>query len=184
MIIHKVKRLLYKFIQRKRAKKLLECGKNVRINRGCSFIGNIRVGSNVSIGEGNYFVSTGATLYIHDYVLFGPNVTIYTGDHKTDEIGKHIIEIKDNDKALDIRRWDRDVVIKAGAWIGTRVIILKGVTIGQGAVIGAGSIVSKDVPPYHVYVGTPQSHMLKPRFTDEQISKHERILKERGIPIE
>lgn len=179
-----IKKMLYAFVQKHRKRKLIECGSNVRINRRTTMIGNIHVGSNVSIGEGNYFVSTGAHLYIHDFVLFGPNVTIYTGDHKTDVVGKHIIEIKDRDKADDLDRWDKDVVIKAGAWIGTRAIILKGVTIGQGGVVGAGSIVSMDIPPYHIYVGTPQSHVLKPRFTKEQIAEHESRLKERGIPIE
>lgn len=171
----RIKRIIYRFVQKQRTRKLSDCGSNVRINHGATLIGNIHVGSNVSIGESNYFVSTGAHLYIHDYVLFGPNVTIYTGDHKTDVVGKHIIEIKDSDKEADISKWDKDVVIKAGAWIGTRAIILKGVTIGQGGVVGAGSIVTKDIPPYHIYVGTPQNHILKPRFTQNQIVEHERL---------
>lgn len=116
--------------------------------------------------------------------MIGPKVSIYTGDHRTDVIGKHICEVTDADKDLEPQRWDRDVIIKAGVWIGTGAILLKGVTIGQGAVIGAGAIVTKDVPPYHIYVGTPQNFVLKPRFTEEQIFKHEQILKERGITVE
>ena len=179
-----LKRFFYRAVQKRRKKNLSECGNDVTINRGAKFIGNIHVGSHVRIGENNLFVSSQAHLYIHDYVLFGPNVTIYTGDHKTDAVGKHIFEITDADKKADAGKWDKDVVIKAGVWIGTGAILLKGVTIGQGAVIGAGAIVAKDVPPYHIYVGTPQNFVLKPRFTEEQILAHERILKERGIAIE
>lgn len=179
-----IKRAVYRIIQKHRARKLSDCGTDVRINRGCTLIGDIHVGSHVVIGEGNYYVSAKAGLYIHDYVMFGPNVTVYTGDHKTDVIGKHLIEVRDADKAQEPDKWDQDVVIKAGAWIGTRAIILKGVTIGQGAVIGAGAVVAKDVPPYSIYVGTPLSYKIKQRFTEEQILAHETRLRERGLAVE
>lgn len=90
--------------------------------------GNIEVGSDVVIGQGAYFISTQAKLMIHDHVMFGPNVTIYTGDHATDIIGKHIIEITDADKKKQHNIYDKDIEIEAGCWIGTRAIILKGVT--------------------------------------------------------
>ena len=60
--------------------------------------GKIACGSNVVIGEGAYFVSTRATIFIHDYVIFGPKVTIYTGDHPLTVVGKHIAEITEEDK--------------------------------------------------------------------------------------
>lgn len=179
-----LRRILYRIVQNNRKKCLSECGDDVAINKNTKFIGNVHIGSHVRIGENNLFVSSQAHLYIHDYVLTGPNVTIYTGDHKIDAVGKHIFEISDADKKAEAGKWDKDVVIKAGAWIGTETIILKGVTVGQGAVIGAGAIVAKDVPPYHIYVGTPQNFLLKPRFTEEQISEHEQILKKRGVTIE
>lgn len=64
------------------------------------------------------------------------------------------------------------VVICDDVWIGHGAIILSGVTIGQGAVIGAGSIVTKDVPPYAIYVGT---RVIKYRFTQDVIDKLEKI---------
>jgi maltose O-acetyltransferase len=48
------------------------------------------------------------------------------------------------------------IVIEEDVWIGFNSTILKGVTIGKGAIIGAGSMVTKDVPPYAVVVGIPQ----------------------------
>lgn len=176
-----MKRFIRNIVQKFRKRKLYKCGNNVRISSNCHLQGNIECGSNITIGYGNYFVSTQATLYIHDNCVFGPNVTIYTGDHPIDVIGKHICEITDSDKINRGReRYDADVTIEAGCWIGTRAIVLKGVTIGKGSVIGAGAVVTRDVPPYSIYVGVPEMKIM-PRFTDEQIKEHERLLNERHI---
>ena len=75
---------------------------------------------------------------------------------------------------------DANVVIEKGAWIGCNVTILKGVTIGTGAVIGAGSLVTKSIPPYAIAVGSP-ARVVKCRFTEDEIEKHEKILKDRGV---
>lgn len=54
---------------------------------------------------------------------------------------------------------NKPVVIKNNAWIGCRCIILKGVTVGEGAVIAAGSVVTKDIPPFTIYGGTPARYL-------------------------
>ncbi|PTX91312.1 hypothetical protein DB354_20910 [Opitutus sp. ER46] len=56
----------------------------------------------------------------------------------------------------------RPVVIEAGAWIGAHVTVLKGVRIGQGAIVGAGSVLTRDVPPFTTVVGNP-AHVLPAR---------------------
>src|SRR5690625_4773057 len=53
----------------------------------------------------------------------------------------------------------KPVTIRDKAWIGCRSIILKGVTIGEGAVIAAGSVVTRDIPPYTIYGGSPARHL-------------------------
>lgn len=66
-----------------------------------------------------------------------------------------------------------DTIIKDGAWIGMRAMLLPGITIGEGAVIAAGAIVTKDVAPYTIVGGNP-AKVIKKRFSDEII---ERLLK-------
>lgn len=61
-----------------------------------------------------------------------------------------------------------NIIVGDDVWFGERCIILSGVTIGQGAIIGAGSIVSKDIPPYAIYAG---NRILKYRFSDDIIDK-------------
>lgn len=70
---------------------------------------------------------------------------------------------------------DGTIVVNEDAWVGARCILLSKCEIGRGAVIGAGSIVSKKIPPYAVAVGSP-TKIVAARFTIEQILEHERIL--------
>ena len=63
-----------------------------------------------------------------------------------------------------------DIIIEDDVWIGYRSTILSGVHIGQGAVIAAGSVVTKDVPPYTVVAGVPAKN-IKKRFPDEMIKE-------------
>ena len=182
VFLRSLKVLAYRIIQRVRKRKFVKCGSDVSVGKGL-YSGNIEIGSHVSINSGAWFVASRAKIKIHDYVVIGPNVTIYTGGHVTNMIGKHISEIDEKTKSEWGGEWDKDVVIEAGAWIGTRVIILKGVTIGKGSVIGAGSVVVKDVPPYSIYVGVPNQKTF-PRFSSEEIERHEELLKQRNLPIE
>ena len=179
-------RLIKKILLCMRMNKIISYGEDVWVGKNCSFLGNIEIGSHVNIGRGANFVSTLATIHIHDYVVIGPEVSIYTGDHAIDVIGKHVIEVSDQDKnslcvGMD-SKYDQDVTIEAGCWIGTRAIILKGVSIGRGSIIGAGAIVTRNVPPYTIYVGVPSVKTRK-RFSEEQIKQHEKVLIERGVSI-
>ena len=149
------------------------CGKNVTIAPNCMMIPeHIRVGDNVSIGYGCSLMASIAYINIGSNVMLSPGVVIRGGGHRTDLIGKYMIDIKDNEKLPEN---DQDVQIEDDVWIGQNAIILKGVTIGKGSIIGAGSIVTKTVPPYTIHVGV-HSIFEKPRFSEEEIRDHEEIL--------
>lgn len=166
----------YWFIKRKyQMDQLLSCGSDVFISRGCTFTPHtISIGDDVYIGQGCRFQSTASTIYIGSHVMFGPNVSIHGGNHRTDLIGRYIKSIKLNEK-LPVN--DQMVVIESDVWIGANAIILKGVTIGEGSIIGAGSIVIKSVPPYTILVGSKPQKSFK-RWSDEEIEKHKFILRQ------
>jgi serine acetyltransferase len=63
-----------------------------------------------------------------------------------------------------------DIIIENDVWIGAKATIMSGVRIGNGAIVAAGSVVSKDVPPYAIVAGNP-AKVVKYRFSDEQIKK-------------
>jgi acetyltransferase-like isoleucine patch superfamily enzyme len=63
-----------------------------------------------------------------------------------------------------------DIKVGNDVWIGATSTIMSGITIGDGAIIGAGSMVTKDVPPFAIVAGNP-SKIVKYRFTEEQIEK-------------
>ena len=86
-----IKNLIVKLIQNSRKKHLKESGSNVSIRKKCNFQGNIYCGSNITIGRGCSFVSTVAGIYIHDNVVFGPEVVIYSGDHQMNMISPCVV---------------------------------------------------------------------------------------------
>lgn len=159
----------------KRAMK--HCGKGVHLRpMSCEIDGlsKLSIGDNSYIPKGSTFYCTIAPLTIGKKVLFGPNPTIITGDHRIDLIGKYIIDVTAADKGPE---HDAPVVIEDDVWCGANVTILKGVTIGRGSVVAAGAVVTKSFPPYSIIGGVP-AKLIKMRFTPEQIEEHERLLKE------
>lgn len=151
------------------------CGSSVKIAAGCELkpLNNISCGSHVEIGPRALFWTTKANIIIGSHVIFGPGVTIITGDHPTDVIGKYIMDISDEEKADG---YDKDVIIEDDVWIGANATILKGVHIHTGAVIAAGSVVTKDVEAYSISGGVP-AKKIKYRFSDENLREHITFMK-------
>lgn len=131
---------------------------------------NIYLGDNVYIPSGSTFLSSNAKIIIGDNVMFGPNVMIATGNHRFDIVGMYMADVRTK-RGCD----DEDVVIENDVWVGMNAIILKGVHIGEGSVIGAGTIVTKDIPPYSIVTNKAELH-IRERFTPEQIKQHKRKL--------
>lgn len=151
------------------------CGKGVYLRPMSSDIKglwNLSIGDGTSIPKGSTFYCTDAPLTIGKKVIFGPRPTIITGDHRTDIVGKHIIDVTVDEKLLEN---DLPVTIEDGVWIGANVTILKGVTIGRGSVVAAGSVVTKSCAPYSIIGGVP-AKLIRMRFTEQQIVEHERLL--------
>lgn len=113
---------------------------------------------------------TESNTLIGNIVYFGPNVTMISGDHCFIDVDRYIFEVIGKNTEDD-----KYIVIDDVVWIATNTTILKGVTIGRVAVVAAGSLVIKDVPPYYVMRVVP-AKILKFRFREDQIKQHEIIL--------
>jgi len=125
--------------------------------------GNLRV---VSFGEGT-------SLTIGKYCSISRNVVIFLGgEHRTDWISTYPFPwIWEEAKGIPGHPGTKgDVVIGNDVWIGYGATLLSGVTVGDGAVIGACSLVTKDVPPYARVAGNP-AHILGYRFDENLIKK-------------
>ena len=149
------------------------CGKNVRFSAKISGnLSNIEIGNNVYIGVGAHFLCSRAKITIGDHVMFGSNVTVITGDHRYDVLGKYMDEITDADKLPEN---DLPVIFQGDNWVGANSTILKGVVVGKGAIISAGSVCTKNIPPYSIVGGVP-AKVIKMRFTEDEIKLHEEKL--------
>lgn len=148
-----------------------QCGRNVHFSPLNSVFSyeRIVIGNDVYIGPNALFSSVCA-ITIGSKVTFGPGVTIMTGNHNFRDIGVYIFD--NHSKREDD---DLPVVIEDDVWVGCHAIILKGVTIGRGAIVGAGAVVTKNVPPYAIVGGNP-ARVIRYRFSEDDIAKHEKIL--------
>ena len=150
----KVKQAIYRFFVMPLKKILFaQCGEKVIVMQGGQYTyENIHLGNHVYLGPNLTFMSTRAKIYIGDHVMFAPGTFVITGNHRIDIPGRYMDMITDAEKRMED---DQDVVFKGDNWIGAGAIILKGVTVGEGAVISAGAVVTKDVPPYSIVAGVP-----------------------------
>ena len=119
-------------------------GENVNIEKGATFSNSVKVGNNSGLGVRCEIYGE---VEIGDNVMIGPDVIIYTQNHAFK--CKDVLIIDQNYSS------PQKVTIGNDVWIGRRVIILPGVHIGNGAVIGAGAVVAKDIPEYAIAVGNP-----------------------------
>ena len=135
-------------------KSRMNTGQGVRLRRPLlvRYPRNIHVGNNVAINTNCTFLAHD-TIRIGDNTMIGPNVTILTVDH---DISRKGIE-------AHTAHIPSPVTIGENVWIGANALILPGVTIGDNAVVAAGSVVTKYVPENTVVGGNP-AKSIKPRF--------------------
>jgi len=103
------------------------------------------IGNNVGIAQ-NCFIQVRGKVTIGDNVIMGPNVSILSENHIFENPDIPISAQGESRKG---------VIIKDGVWIGTRATILDGVKIGENSIVAAGSVVTKDIPPYSIVGGIP-----------------------------
>ncbi len=109
----------------------------------CDYGFLISIGEGTSLNHGAYLMDGGG-ITIGNHCYIGPFCGMYTATHPLDPQTRN----QNFENA-------RPIVIEDNCWLGGNVLILPGVTIGEGSVIGAGSVVTKDIPPHSLAMGSP-----------------------------
>ena len=157
-------------------KRNISVGKGTTFGRGTVFWApkKMTIGNNVYIGK---YCTIQADISIGDNVIIANNVgLIGKYDHDYSQVG---INIKDapwiGESSYDFKGKNLSIKIESDVWIGFGAIVFTGVHIGRGAIVAAGSVVTKDVPAYAIVAGNP-ARILGQRFSDDDIIIHEQIL--------
>jgi acetyltransferase-like isoleucine patch superfamily enzyme len=130
-------------------RRLAHVGKGCSISRRASLHDpqNISIGDDVHVGpQCRLWASANAKLTLEDNALLGPGVTIITASHGTSDLT--VTMNKQPETEADVR-------IGRGAWLCANAVILPGITVHEEAIVAAGAVVTKDVPPFAIAAGVP-----------------------------
>ena len=132
---------------------------------------SVFIEDNVKLSSGLHILNSPTEkVIIKKYTVFAANCTIAPNSHvSTVTVPQFLLG------ASHVNDHSTDIIIDEDVWLGTGVTILSGVHIGRGCIVGAGSLVTKSLPPYSVAVGSP-ARIIKKTFTVEQILRHEQNL--------
>jgi len=136
---------------------LARCGRCVVVEKHARLHPRLEVGDRVQIGAGCQFM-IGGQVVLGDDVLLGPEVAFVDTNHRWNRLD---VPIKEQGFAAP-----RPIFVGKGAWIGLRATILPGVHIGEGAIVGAGAVVMRNVAAYAIVIGNP-AHVVQHRVTSE-----------------
>ena len=139
------------------AKGMIEIGNNCYIGRNSQIECNVKIGNDVLIANNVAFVGR----YDHHYQQIGRSIRLAS-------------QVRDEDYSWLEK--DRHTIVEDDVWIGYGAIILSGVTIKKGAIIGAGSVVTKDVQAYSIYAGTPAKKISNRFENTDDLENHLKIL--------
>jgi len=152
-------------------------GKNFHAGRGVVLWAKhtITIGDNFYIGR---YSQIECDAIIGNNVIFANNVALVGRyDHHYEQIGKPTrLASQIRHKDYHWKGLDSKVIIEDDVWVGYGAIIMSGVKIGKGSVVAAGSVVTKDVKPYSIVGGNP-ARFIKYRFSEEEIERHERLMR-------
>lgn len=131
---------------------------------------NITVGNDVNLGLKPIVYAEMSEVVIGNKVMFGPEVVVVGGGHNVHVVGAFMADVREKTGNEDL-----GVIIEDDVWVGARALILRGVHVGRGAIVGAGAVVTKSVPPYSIVAGSP-ARVVGFRFDVEAILRHETLL--------
>jgi acetyltransferase-like isoleucine patch superfamily enzyme len=148
--------------------------KGVQIGPNCQIAETTEVSSGVTFGRGvdvrgHCIIGGDAPIDIGNYTGIATRAQIRASNYDTRYA--NMAPLLHHRLGLPLpARPSRPINVGAVCWIGTNVLILPGVTVGHGAVIGAGSVVTKDIPPFTIAAGTP-ARVIRNRFPEDEIAR-------------
>ncbi|MGC9196719.1 MAG: acyltransferase [Syntrophobacteraceae bacterium] len=164
-VMYSVRRLRYYNYYRK----FKQCGNRVILSKGGVILRpeHITFGSNIYISSG--FRISAYNLTFGNDILIGPNILIECEDHCFDRAGTPMTQYRESKNF-------GPVTIENDVWIGANVTILKNTRICEGSIIGACSLVNRDIPPYCIAVGIP-AKPVRMRFSRSSLQEHLILMK-------
>ena len=188
-LTERIKKILYIYHKRKHNTKIstrhfnldLIIGDNCLIGKNVYLEKNVKIGNFTYMNCGNSHISIDSDVEIGSFCSIAPGVNIAQGNHYTDTVSTHpflynkyykeTFKIDDSDyKKIGLKDKNLKTYIGNDVWIGINAIIKRGIKIGDGAIIGAGSVVTKDVPDYAVIAGVP-GKIISYRFSSDCIQR-------------
>ena len=151
-------------------------GKNVKLGSPMYWMSpkSIFIGDNTTIwGNAKFIISPKAGKFeIKENCFVGQGLTVITNNHNVRPPISMLQWEVIKDSHFDS---NKDVIVEDDVWIGANVTLLPGIKVGRGAIIGACSVVTKNIPPYAIVVGNP-AKIIRYKYSDTEIIEHEKII--------
>lgn len=144
-------------------------GKNAIADR-CNFSGKIEIGYATTLGYNNFLAGN---IVIGKYCQIGSDVAIHASNHPVHYLSTYINKNLFEGELKSFKK-ENKITIGNDVWIGHNAIIVGNVTIGNGAILAAGSVITKDVLPYEIVGGVP-AKTIKKRFSSQIIKEIEEL---------
>ncbi|WP_425639516.1 CatB-related O-acetyltransferase [Algoriphagus yeomjeoni] len=132
----------------------------------CAFSDATEIGFRTTLGTNNYF---GGKVIIGKYCQLGRDVAFHPTNHPMSYLTTYINNHLYNGELKSLKT-EKPIILGNDIWVGHGVIVLAGVSVGDGAILAAGSVVTKDVEPYTIVAGNPAKPIRK-RFSEELIQE-------------
>lgn len=135
---------------------------------------NLFMAEDTGLGDNAIIMNKYAKFIVRKHSGFSVNLVVVTGNHPM-IVGRFYRTISKINDHLDISLYDKDIIVEEDVWTGANVTLLSGVHIGRGAIIAAGAVVTKSMPPYCVCAGVP-AKPVKVKWSINEIIQHEQAL--------
>lgn len=166
-----LKRILKKYLKPSRFFPYIDVTTHIGANVKVYNRENLIMDENTGIGDNAIIMNKYAKFIVHKHSGFSVNLVVVTGNHPM-IIGRFYRTISKINDHLNISEYDKDVVVDEDVWTGANVTLLSGVHVGRGAILAAGAVVNKSMPPYCICGGVP-AKPIKFKWSIDQIMEHE-----------